>query len=304
MNKNTTAEIIYGDSFKQVDLLNRKFNLVVTSPPYNIGKAYEKKEPLDTYLDKYKELSYKLYDLIEDNGSLCWQVGTFVHNNEVFPLDIFFYDIFKTAGFKLRNRIIWHFESGLHSTKRLSGRYETILWFTKKDTYKFNLDDIRVKQKYPNKRHYRGKKKGELSCNPIGKNPSDFWDNKIVEKVAKDWEAEIWSFTNIKANHREKTNHPCQFPTQLVERLILALTDKNDCVLDPFVGVGSTNLACYKNQRNSIGIEIDKNYFKIGNERIKKLQEGEIITQPIIENNNYSRKKKEKSLTKNFKNEF
>ena len=72
------------------------------------------------------------------------------------PLDTALYPIFKSHGLRLRNRIVWHFEHGLHSSRRLSGRYETISWFTKTDDYTFNLDPIRVPSKYPNKRHFQG----------------------------------------------------------------------------------------------------------------------------------------------------
>jgi DNA modification methylase len=98
-----------------------------------------------------------------------------VKDGEVYLLDIYFYDIFKDAGFKLRNRIIWHFEHGLHASKRFSGRYENILWFTKNDEYTFNLDSVRVPSKYPGKTHYKGEKRGLPSGNPLGKNPSDLW---------------------------------------------------------------------------------------------------------------------------------
>ena len=110
---------------------------------------------------------------------------------------------------------------GLHCKKRLSGRYETILWFTKSDDYTFNLDPIRVPQKYPNKKYFKGKNKGKLSCNPLGKNPSD-----------------VWEIPNVKHNHVEKTEHPCQFPVELVDRLVLSLTNEGDVVFDPFLDLG------------------------------------------------------------------
>src|SRR5262249_49329720 len=154
---------------------------------------------------------------------VCWQVGNFVEKGEIFPLDIFFYDIFKDAGFKLRNRVIWHFEHGLHATRRLSGRYETILVFSKTDDYKFRLDSVRVPAKYPGKRAFKGSKRGQPSGNPLGKNPSDVWS--IVER---DWDRLVWDVPNVKANHPEKTEHPCQFPVELVERCVLAFTDEGD----------------------------------------------------------------------------
>ena len=119
-----------------------KFDLIVTSPPYNIGKSYETKTSIEKYLATQKDIIKELVRVLSDKGSICWQVGNFIDNGEVFPLDIFYYQIFTELGLKLRNRIIWHFGHGLHASNRFSGRYETILWFTKSDDYIFNLDDV------------------------------------------------------------------------------------------------------------------------------------------------------------------
>ena len=184
--------------------------------------------------------------------------------------------VFKSHGLKLRNRIIWQFGHGLHSSKRFSGRYETILWFTKGDEYTFNLDSVRVPSKYPGKKYFKGPKKGEYSSNPNGKNPSDIW-----EIVLNDWENEIWNIPNVKANHIEKSEHPCQYPIELVERCVLALTNENDWVLDPFAGVGSTILASLKNNRNVVGIEKVKKYKEIGISRVKELENGLLKFRPL-----------------------
>jgi adenine-specific DNA-methyltransferase len=121
--------------------------LIITSPPYNIRKEYESNLSLTDYLDQMVPIAQELNRVLSKCGSLCWQVGNYVESGEKFPLDILFYPIFKGLGLKLRNRIIWHFEHGLHATRRLSDRYETILWFTKSDDYVFNLDDIRIPSK-------------------------------------------------------------------------------------------------------------------------------------------------------------
>src|ERR1700728_5053621 len=199
--------------------------LIVTSPPYNIGKSYERKESLENYIKAQTQVISECVRLLHPRGSICWQVGNHVQNGEVFPLDILLYPIFAKHGLKLRNRIIWHFEHGLHCSKRLSGRHESILWFTKENDYTFNLDSIRVPSKYPGKKYFKGPKIGQLSGNPLGKNPGD-----------------VWVFPNVKNNHVEKTIHPCQFPVELVERLVLSLTDQGDRVLDPYMGVGSAVL--------------------------------------------------------------
>ena len=227
-----------------------KFDLIITSPPYNIGKSYETKTSIENYLTTQEEIINELTRVLSDKGSICWQVGNYVNKGEVFPLDVYYYQIFKKLGLKLRNRIIWHFGHGLHASNRFSGRYETILWFTKTDNYIFNLDDVRVPSKYPGKRHFKGPNKGQLSGNPNGKNPSDIW-----EIVVKDWENELWNIPNVKSNHPEKTGHPCQYPIELVERCVLALTNKNSWILDPFSGAGSAIIAAIKNGRNAIGWE-------------------------------------------------
>ena len=253
-----------------------KFDLIITSPPYNVGKSYETKTSIEKYLETQEEIINELVRTLSDKGSLCWQVGNYINKGEVFPLDIYYYQIFKRHGLKLRNRIIWHFGHGLHASNRFSGRYETILWFSKTDEYIFNLDNVRVPAKYPGKLHFKGEKKGLPSGNPLGKNPSDIW-----EIVAKDWETAMWNIPNVKSNHPEKTKHPCQFPIELVERCILALTNEESWVLDPYAGVGSTVIASIKNNRNVIGIEKEKEYCDIAKQRIIDFNEGKLKIRPI-----------------------
>ena len=155
------------DFMRRLD--SRSVKLIVTSPPYNIGKAYERKDSLENYVKAQTQVISECVRLLHDRGSICWQVGNHVQNGEVFPLDIILFHVFKDHGLHLRNRIIWHFEHGLHCSKRLSGCYETIFWFTKSKDYTFNLDPIRVPSKYPNKKYFKGPKIGQLSGNPLGK---------------------------------------------------------------------------------------------------------------------------------------
>jgi adenine-specific DNA-methyltransferase len=187
-----------------------------------------------------------------------------VQDGEIFPLDTILYPIFKAHDLRLRNRIIWHFEHGLHCKKRLSGRYETILWFTGGDDYTFNLDPIRVPSKYPGKKHFKGPRIGQLSGNPLGKNPGD-----------------VWIFPNVKSNHVEKTIHPCQFPVELVERLALSLTDPGDSVFDPYMGVGSTVVAAVKHGRHGFGCDIVSEYVTFARSRVQQLRAGRLRTRPI-----------------------
>ncbi len=244
---------------------------MVTSPPYNLGKEYERKRALEIYLQEQAETIEELIRLLTDDGSICWEVGNFVAEGEVFPLDIFFYEIFKKRGLQLRNRIIWHFGHGLHGSRRYSGRYETILWFTKTQDYVFNLDAVRVPSKYPGKTHFKGPNRGKPSGNPLGKNPSDVW-----EVLQQDWEQGLWDIPNVKANHPEKTIHPCQFPIELVERCVLALTSEGDWVLDPYAGVGSALIAGMKHNRRVIGCEKETDYVRTARVRIEQVAAGKL----------------------------
>lgn len=250
--------------------------LIITSPPYNLGKAYENQVAIEHYLESQTKIIQELYRVLATDGSLCWQVGNYVDKGEVFPLDILYYPIFKKFGLHLRNRIIWRFGHGLHASKRFSGRYETILWFTKSKEYVFNLDPVRVPSKYPGKRHYQGPNIGQPSGNPLGKNPADIW-----EVVLKDWETEIWDIPNVKANHPEKTEHPCQYPIELVERCVLALTNEGDWVLDPYAGVGSALIAASMHNRKALGSEKEKDYIKLARERLTALFNGTLLTRPV-----------------------
>ena len=277
VSTDTDYEIKKGDCLTALKKIEAgKFDLILTSPPYNVGKSYETKTSIEKYLETQEEIIDQLVRTLSDRGSICWQVGNYVDNGEVFPLDIFYYQIFKNHGLQLRNRIIWHFGHGLHASNRFSGRYETILWISKTDDYIFNLDNVRVPSKYPGKRHFKGPKKGQVSGNPLGKNPSDIWE--IIEQ---DWDRAMWNIPNVKSNHPEKVDHPCQFPIELVERCVLALTEENSWVLDPFSGVGSTVIGAIKNKRNAIGIEKEEAYCKIARQRINELKEGMLKVRPI-----------------------
>jgi adenine-specific DNA-methyltransferase len=243
---------------------NGAIQLVATSPPYNIGKEYEKKLNLKNYIAQQGAVITECVRTLSDQGSLCWQVGNYVDAGSIVPLDTALYPIFNDLGLKMRNRIIWHFEHGLHCSKRFSGRYETIIWFTKTNDYFFNLDPVRVPQKYPGKKYFKGPKAGEYSCNPLGKNPGD-----------------IWVIPNVKSNHVEKTEHPCQFPVGLIERLVLSLTKEDDWVLDPFLGTGTSIVAAIKHNRKGAGAEIFPKYVQLAHERIKQELSGILKTRPM-----------------------
>jgi len=239
-------------------------DMIITSPPYCIGKEYEDPHnDMQSFQNEHKRIFPDIYRVLKPGGSLCWQVGYHINDASVFPLDFFIYDLFidKSKGLEyplmLRNRIIWTFGHGLNSTQRFSGRHETILWFTKGTGYNFDLDSIRIPQKYPGKRSYKGPNKGNLSGNILGKNPSDVWD-----------------IPNVKAQHVEKTEHPCQFPVAIPSRLIKALTPIDGLILDPYAGVGTSGVAAIIEGRKFAGAEIIPKYYDIAIDRIEAAEKG------------------------------
>lgn len=246
------------------NLPSSSVRLAVTSPPYNMGKKYEQPMTMEQWAAEQFAVIKECSLALVPGGSLCWQVGNAVRKGEVIPLDVIVYPLAKEAGLVLRNRIVWHFGHGLHCSKRFSGRYETILWFTKGDRYVFNLDPVRVPQKYPGKRHFKGAKIGQLSCNPLGKNPGD-----------------TWLIPNVKSNHVEKTAHPCQFPVELVERLVLSLSNPDEWVLDPFLGSGTTAIAALMHGRRAVGAEMVPEYVEIARSRVSELDRGTLKVRPM-----------------------
>lgn len=244
--------------------------LIITSPPYNLSKVYEKKHKkrLTEYINFQKSVIAECVRILRMGGSICWQVGNHIDGaGQILPLDALFFPLFAEHQAKqhlrLRNRIVWHFEHGLHCQKRFSGRYETMLWYTKGDRYSFNLNAVRVPQKYPGKRSYRGPNKGKFSGNPRGKNPGD-----------------LWAIPNVKGNHVEKTSHPCQFPIELPMRMIKAVTKPGDLVVDPFLGVGSTAAAAVLLGRRVAGSDLISSYIRTARQRVKRAAAGQLRYRP------------------------
>lgn len=239
-------------------------DIIVTSPPYNIGKEYETRLDLRDYIAQQSEVIAECARLLSNRGNICWQVGNYVDKGAIVPLDSLLYPVFADLGMKMRNRIVWHFEHGLHCSRRFSGRYEVIIWFTKSDDYHFDVDPVRVPQKYPGKKYFKGAKAGQYSCNPLGKNPGD-----------------VWTIPNVKHNHVEKTEHPCQFPVELIERLVLSMTQPGSLVIDPFMGVGTTAVAAIRHGRRAAGAELCREYHRIALERLRLEARGELQTRPM-----------------------
>jgi adenine-specific DNA-methyltransferase len=254
------------DAFEMLEsLAPNSVDLFVSSPPYHVGKEYDVSSEITDFEINHELLIPLLVRALKEGGSICWQVGHHVRQGTIIPLDAVVYPIFSRSGeLQLRNRIVWTFGHGVHANRRFSGRHETILWFTKGDKYTFNLDSVRVPQKYPGKRHYKGPRKGLFSGNPLGKNPGDVWD-----------------IPNVKSKHIEKTQHPCQFPVALVQRLVKALVPRKGLVVDPFMGSGSSAIAASIEGRRFIGSDVEPRYVAIARKRITQLKNGKTIYRPL-----------------------
>ena len=227
--------------------------LVVTSPPYGLGKDYG-----GMYVDRFNLIKWRklirnvsklVYDVLTPDGSFFLNVSPIPDpkTSEVVPLDTYAFLDIKKQGFFLRNKIIWHFNNMQNPVKRLGGRWETFLWFVKDiNNYVFNLDDIRIPYLTKNDKRIKGE----------GRNPTDVWPFEV---------SDFWYFNRINnmTKARLNINFPAVFPDKLIERIIKMSSNKGDIVLDPFLGSGTTMKVANELKRKSIGIEINKGYTEL-----------------------------------------
>lgn len=250
------------DCVETLNKMSRKsVNTIITSPPYNLDKKYGKYkdngsfEEWENLIDK---VSQAAFDVLADNGSFLLNVSPVPDKKtkEIIPLDALAYFIFKRNGYALRNSIVWHFNNMQNCTNRLSGRWEAILWFVKDiNNYQFNLDDIRIPYITQNDKRLVG---------GIGRNPTDTWNFDIPE-------SDFWYFdrvNNMTKNKLGLVEHPCIFPTPMIERIIRMTTQKGESVLDPFLGSGTTLVAAQNIGRVGLGIELDEKFESIIQKRV------------------------------------
>lgn len=258
------AVLIYNmdclEGLKRLKQVGINIDSTVTSPPYNIGKAYEKVMPVGSFIEWLIEISNTIFDITKPNGSYLLNVGYLEvpGKGRAVPITYLLWDKIK---FYLNQEIVWNYGAGVAAKYYLSPRNEKILWYLKdKENFTFNLDDIRDPDvKYPNQ-----KKNGKLRCNTLGKNPSDVW------QIAK-----VTSGTNRSSD--ERTNHPAQFPVDLITRMIMGFTNEGDIVLDPFMGSGTTAEVCMNSNRLSLGFEIREDYCQTIVNRLERKIKTEIL---------------------------
>lgn len=235
------------------------FDLAITSPPYNIGKEYESVKPPDEYVDWSVEWINGTSRLLKRNGALLLNLGyvSIENRGRAIPIPYLLWD---KIPLYLNQEIVWNYSAGVACKNYLSPRNEKVMWYVRDDKdYTFNLDAIRDKNiKYPNSR-----RNGKLRVNTLGKNPSDVWE---IAKVT----------TGANRSSDERTPHPCQFPTDLADRLVLGFSNENDVVFDPFVGSGTTFASCIAHDRFCVGFEIKPEYCEIARRRIEDVEKSAV----------------------------
>lgn len=224
---------------------DESIDTVVTSPPYNINKkygSYKDNLELNEYLNFLESVFKQIYRVMKNRSNFMLNVGKYIDSDgNAIPLQYLLYPILKEVGFRFRQDIVWSFSGGMQAKKKLTGQYENIMWLYKDDYY-FDLDSIRVKEW----------KRFDKRNNPNGKNPTD-----------------VWEFNRVAYGAVEKTEHICQFPIKMINRIAKGFVPDAGIILDPFMGSGTTAIACMNTNRNYIGFELDKTYYEKSLERIE-----------------------------------
>ena len=269
MNKDIIIE--FGDCR---DLLknvpDNSISLVVTSPPYNIGKPYGKysdKITLEEWKKLINDVTKEIYRVLKPNGSFFLNLSPIPlgKDKEILPLPYIGYDILKENNFKIKNIITWTFNNMQNCTNRLSGRYENIIWGVKDlNNYVFNLDDVRVPYITQNDKRLTGS----------GRNPTDVWYFDRVNNMTK---------------KKLELTHPTIYPLPMIIRILKMSSNPGDTILDPFAGSGTSLVAAKILGRKAIGFELDRKYEPECNKRLAT--EGKIPSSVFDECKNEEDKK-------------
>ena len=236
-------KIILGDAINEMKKLTSKtFDLIIADPPYNLGKNYGNNHDIkgfEEYLIFSKNWIREAYRLLKPCGTIYVFMG--------FRFISYLYDLLD-KDFKMffNSWIVWHYTQGIGKTKGFSPRHDDILMFTKTEDFIFNLDDVRVPQKYYRERN-----------NMRGANPGD-----------------VWEFSHVHYCNRHRQSHPTQKPEGLIERIVLASSNEKSLILDPFLGSGTTLRVCQQLHRSGMGIELNPNYVKMSKRRLQKKFKG------------------------------
>ena len=230
--------LIQGDALLELpNLESQTFDLIIADPPYNLGKDYgnnRDKKGFDDYMNFSRNWLSEAYRLLKPHGTIYVFMG--------FRFIAYLYRILeRELGMFFNSWIVWHYTQGIGKTKGFSPRHDDILIFTKSKDFVFNLDAVRVPQKYYRKRN-----------NMRGANPGD-----------------VWEFSHVHYCNANRQAHPTQKPEGLIERMVLASSNPEESVLDPFSGSGTTLRVCQQLQRMCTGIELNPNYVKMSQERLQ-----------------------------------
>ena len=243
--------IIWGDTLNALSskIPDNSVDLIFADPPYNIGKNFNGRKDKWTSEKMYLEWCYKWIDLclrkLKDKGSFYLMAAT-----QNMP----YFDIYLRDKICILSRIVWSYDSsGVQAKKYYGSLYEPILFCVKdKQGYTFNADDILVEAKTGAKRKLIDYRK------PV---PTQYSSRKVPGNV--------WEFPRVRYRMEEYEEHPTQKPVALLERIVRASSNPGDVVLDPFAGTFTTSFVAKKLGRQSIGIEIEEDYVKIGLRRLQ-----------------------------------
>ena len=231
-------KILQGDSIEILERISaNSIDLVVADPPYNLGKDYGNNHDLKGF-EEYLRFSRKWLQLAHEKLKPTGTIYVFMGVRFVSYL---FHILDQEIGMYFNSWITWHYTQGIGKTRGFSPRHDDILMFTKSEKFKFNLDNVRIPQKYFRERN-----------NMAGANPGD-----------------VWQFSHVHYSNPERENHPTQKPEGLIERIVLASSDENDSVLDPFLGSGTTARVCQQLNRNCVGIELNPEFVAMAENRLK-----------------------------------
>lgn len=249
---NTTAKCDVLDFLDGLPTNSVQFHL--TSFPYNLGKPYGDSPTADNmrftfYLGWTLQIISEISRTLAPGATLCLNLGsTRDWQDRLMPLDIILFDFIRQAGLTFQSRIIWVLPHGLTPKRRLAERHETILVFSKGEQQTFNPNAVRVPQKEPGKRAYKGPNKGRLSGHPFGAFPSNVWHIPHVGHNSKD----LQYLKHLKS----PAKHPAPFPIALARRAILLYSMPGDLVCDVFSGSGTANLAAIETGRAFVGSDL------------------------------------------------